>query len=112
MSVAIYGNPGQIINIYLSVKDNTGALHDGYEAPTVDLIIDPLGNHFLNLPNTMNEVSFGIWKYSLTIPVGATSLGTYLISCSWPSPDTAIFQNELFIINISLPFGMITAIPG
>jgi len=112
MTISIFANPGQNIKLYLPIKDDTGQLHDGYQAPTVDFIINPIGAFLPNYPQNMTEVSLGIWQYSLLLPAGNSGLGTWLISCSWPDPNTAIFQNELFLINVAAAFGLITAIPG
>lgn len=112
MVVSIFANPGQTIIIALQVTDNTGTLNDGYQSPTVDFVSMPNSSMSDGYPVSMSEISQGIWKYPLTIPSGSAGLGSYLVSCSWPHPDTFIFQNELFIINVALPFGNSSVSPG
>jgi hypothetical protein len=112
MTTSIFANPGQRIAISLQVVDGYGALHDGYQAPTVDFVSLPNGSFLSGYPAVMSQVSPGIWRYFLTLPTGFTSLGSYLVSCSWPHPDTSIFQNELFIINVAMPFGNTTILPA
>lgn len=111
MVTSLFANPGQKVIIGLQVTDSTGALHDGYQAPTVDFVSMPDGYMASGYPVNMSEITSGIWKHSLTVPPGRSGVGSYLISCSWPHPDTAIFQNELFILNVALPFGNTSIIP-
>ena len=112
MVTSIYANPGQTVTMGLQVTDSTGALHDGYQSPTVDFVSMPDGSMAAGYPTTMIEIVTGVWKHSLTIPSGKTGVGSYLVSCSWPHPDTAVFQNEIFILNVALPFGNTSISPG
>lgn len=111
MVTSIFANPGQTISIGLQVTDTAGALHDGYQPPTVDFMIKPDGSTMSGYPVDMTEIIQGVWRHSLTIPSGTTGVGSYLVSCSWPHPDTAVFQNEIFIFNVALPFGNTTVFP-
>lgn len=112
MTTAIQANPGQKITIAIQVVDGYGGLHDGYQAPTVDFLLNPAGNLMSGYPSVMTEIVSGIWKSTISLPTGMSSLGSYLASCSWPAPDTGVFQNELFILNVALPFGNTSVIPG
>lgn len=105
MTTSIAANPGQTVTIAVQVVDTDGVLHDGYQAPTVDFIQMPSGSNAAGYPIAMTEVTLGIWKHSFTIPSGLSGVGSYVISCSWPHPNSALFQNELFILHVSLPFG-------
>lgn len=110
MTVTIPATPGQKILLPVQVIDGYGSLHDGYQAPTLDFILTPQGL-LEGFPAPMTEVIAGIWKIVVTLPSGSTAVGQYLGSASWPHPDTGVFQNELFLINVSLPFGNISIIP-
>lgn len=112
MTNTISAVPGQTVLIAVQVTDNTGKLHDGYEAPTIDFVRLPSGAAATGYPVVMTEYSLGIWTKSLVMPSGITALGSYLVSVSWPHPDTAVFQNELFLINVALPFGNSSVSPG
>jgi hypothetical protein len=112
MSTSIFANPGQTIQLAIQVIDGYGSLHDGYQSPTVDFVRMPNGQNASGYPLAMTEIVTGIWKHSLVIPSGTPGLGSYLVSCSWPHPDTAFFQNEIFIIQVSLPFGNSSISPG
>jgi len=112
MVTSIFANPGQTVTIGLQVTDSTGALHDGYQPPTVNFVAMPDGSMASGYPTAMLEITTGIWKHSLTLPSGMAGVGSYLISCSWPDPDTAVFQNEIYIFNVALPFGNTSVFPS
>ena len=112
MSTSIFANPGQTVIISLQVVDGYGSLNDRYQAPTVDFVRMPNGSNASGYPAVMTQITTGIWRHSLSIPSGIAGLGTYIASCSWPHPDTDKFQNELFIINVALPFGNSSITPG
>lgn len=105
MTTSLSANPGQTVTIAIQVVDGGGVLHDGYQAPTVDFIQMPSGSNAAGYPIAMSEITKGIWQHAFTIPSGLTAVGSYVVSCSWPHPDSGLFQNELFIINVALPFG-------
>lgn len=112
MTTSFNALPGQTITLCIQVVDNTGKLHDGYQAPTLDFIKLPNGSSASGYPVVMTEIITGIWKISLVIPSGITAIGTYICSISYPDPDTAVFQNELFLINVILPFGVSSVTPA
>lgn len=112
MTTALFANPGQTLNIAIQVTDGYGGLHDGYQAPTVDFVLLPNGNLAAGYPANMTQIALGIWTHALTIPTGVNALGSYVVSCSWPHPETTVFQNELFILNVAFPFGNTTIIPA
>lgn len=112
MVTSIFANPGQKITLAVQVIDGYGGLHDGYQAPTVDFLMNPAGNMITGYPTIMSEIATGIWKHTITLPSGASAIGPYLASCSWPHPDTGIFQNEIFILNVALPFGNTSISPS
>lgn len=111
MTVSIFANPGQQVNLAIQVLDNQGSLSDGYQSPTVDFVINPDGYSMEGYPALMEQISTGVYRYLFEVPSGITALGSYLISCSWPHPDTNIFQNTLFTLNVAMPFGLINIIP-
>lgn len=109
---AIFANPGQTVVLALQVTDGYGLLADGYQGPTVDFVRLPSGDDSTSYPATMTEIAQGVWIHSLTLPAGSSATGTYVISCSWPHPDTDHMQNQLFLIHVALPFGNSSVSPA
>lgn len=112
MTISISANPGQTVTFAVQVINSTGALQDGYQAPTVDFILTPSGAGSAGYPIAMTEVAGGVFIHSVTIPSGSTGLGTYVASCSWPHPDTSVFQNELVLIHAFRAFGNSSVAPA
>lgn len=112
MTIALFANPGQTITLSVQVLDGYGARADGYQEPTVDFIRMPNGTFAAGYPSSMTIVETGVYIHSVTLPSGASGLGTYIVSATWPHPDTGMFQGELFMINVSLPFGNSSVSPA
>lgn len=105
MPISLFANPGQTITVVIQVVDFDGVLQDGYQAPTVDFVEMPSGGFAAGYPMSMTEITLGIWQQQIIIPSGKNGVGSYVVSCSWPHPDTDLLQNEIFIVNVALPFG-------
>lgn len=101
----IFANPKQTVLLCLQTTDGYGSLADGYQSPRVDFIRLPSGILASGYPAIMTKLSLGIWYLSFTIPAGRAAIGSYLAKASWPHPTTAVFQSQLFLINVALPFG-------
>ncbi len=106
MTVSFAANPGQTVGLVVEVLDGYGTRVDGY-APTLDFVLDPNDANLAGFSATlMTRLSTGLYKANLTLPSGASAVGTYVASASWTDPEDATNTFfEAFTINVALPFG-------
>jgi hypothetical protein len=111
MTIALFSNPGQNITLAVEVLDGYGARSDGYvdSAPQIDYLISPSLQQAVGYPMVLDKLSTGVYYKILTLPQGI--IGSYLASVSWINSD-GFPKYELFLINVSKPFGNSIAIPG
>lgn len=102
--ISIFANPGQAIRLVIETKNSDGYRVDGY-TPTVDSVYFPNGSAASGYPASMTALETGLYYRSVTLPIGSTALGTFIASCSWTHPTTAIKQYEVFLIQVAMPFG-------
>jgi hypothetical protein len=112
MTTSINTLPGETVVIVVQTLDGYGSRSDGYEVPTLDLILKPDNTQYSGLPATMTKISAGLYRSSIVIPSGVTATGTYIASCSWPHPSISYHQYEVFIIQVNLPFSNISVSPA
>ena len=104
-------NPGQTVNITTQVTNANAERVDGY-VPQIDYVIDPAGSMSAGFPLAMTREALGVYSSGINIPTGILSIGTYIVSVSWNRPGTALTQYEVFLINVALPFGTMSATPA
>lgn len=110
-NVSIFTNPGQNVSLVCQVINNNGTRVDGY-APSVESVIFPDLVYAAGFPQTMQRIGVGLYLYSLVIPTGPTSLGTFIASIRWTHPDTSALVYQLNQIQVALPFGNSSVSPG
>jgi len=117
MVVSINANPGQTVGLSVQVLSNGiyGHAIDGY-VPSLNYVLNPDGSSAAGFPVQMTRVAVGTYRSNVVIPSGSSALGTYLASVSWqtlsPVPEQgALTYNELFLINVALPFGNSSVYP-
>jgi len=91
--------------------DSNGERVDGY-VPQIDYIIDPSAVMISGYPLAMSREAVGLYSSGVSIPTGILAIGTYIVSVSWSRPGTALTQYEVFLINVALPFGTMSATPA
>lgn len=112
MTLSLFANPGQTVTLPIQVLNSDGLRADGYQAPTIDFVRFPSGSLAAGYPVEMDKLETGLYKRTITLPTGSTALGTFLVSASWPHPNSSIFQYEVFMIQVALPFGNSSVSPA
>ncbi len=102
--VPLFANPGQTITLPVQTIDGYGARVDGY-VPQVMQVLFPDLSASLGFPVSMTRIGTGLYIHQLAIPVGATSVGSFIVSTSHVDPATQNVVWTLFQINVALPFG-------
>jgi hypothetical protein len=105
-TVAIFANPGQVITLPIQTLDGYGSRTDGYQ-PTIESILLPNSTFATGYPIVMNKIDTGFYISRITIPTGASALGTYIVSILYDDPANPAHHEiwKIFLINCSLPFG-------
>jgi hypothetical protein len=111
-TISIDANPGNAINVTIQVLDGYGSRDDGYQRPEITSVLNPSLVASSGFPAFMTRISKGLYYTSITIPSGSTAVGTYIVSIRYPQPNTAIFQDDLVLINVHLPFGVAAVFPS
>lgn len=102
--IPLFANPGQVVTFSLQTIDGYGARVDGY-VPRVMQVLFPDLTASSGFPSNMQRIGTGLYIHQLTIPAGATSVGTFIVSTLFTDPDTNSPQWDVFLINVALPFG-------
>jgi len=102
---SISANPGQIVDLAVQVIDGYGARVDGYVPQVISVFTPPLGAAATGFPAAMDRIGVGLYSFSLSIPAGSTSLGTYIASTLHTNPVTNGQIWEIHTIHVALPFG-------
>lgn len=105
----INANPNQTISLCAFSVDGYGAAADGYQPATLDYILLPSGSFAIGYPQAMTRVSKGTYRINITLP---STLGTYLAGITFADPVGGRLKNDLYMINISRPFGNSSVNPG
>ena len=108
MTVYIYANPGQIVQLTVQVRNQSGERQDSPNVPTLDFAYNPSLEEMNGFPVEMTKLETGLYTAALSIPTGSAGLGTYIVSASWQHPSTLIDQYELFMVHVVYPFGIVS----
>jgi len=105
-TVAIFANPGQVITLPMQSLDGYGARVDGY-VPQIMSIFLPSSSFASGYPVFMTRIDTGFYISRITIPTGASALGSYIVSILYDDPADPDNHEiwKIFQINCSLPFG-------
>jgi hypothetical protein len=108
----IFANPGQTVTVAVQTLDGYGSRQDPASLPVVDYVVLPDSTQSPGFPVAMDKVSTGVYKKNVSIPTGASAVGSYIVSISWNHPVTGFPQYGLYIINVALPFGTSSVSPA
>lgn len=105
-AISINANPGQVVSLTIQTLDGYGSRVDGY-VPQVMSIFLPSSTYASGYPTFMSRIDTGFYISRITIPTGASALGTYIASVLWDDPadpdNHEIWQ--VFMINVASAFG-------
>lgn len=108
---SIFANPGQAVTIVVQTTDGyTGARVDDF-VPVVMEVLFPDRSVAEGFPQPMVRLNTGLYAYTLNIPTGPTSLGTFIASTYFVEPGTGLGVWQLFSIQVARPFGNSSASP-
>lgn len=103
-STTIFANPGQTVRLVVQTVDGYGSRVDGY-VPRVDRVYYPSLAEAAGYPALMTRLETGLYIHGLQLPIGETSLGTFVASVYYQEPGTDAPRWELFTIQVARPFG-------
>ena len=109
MSYILNYNPGQQATLVFENLDGYGERSDGYGVPVIGRIIFPNLSLAAGYPQPMVRLDVGLYIYSFTLPVNASSVGSYIADISYYDPDTGILKATFFQIVVTAPFGNFSA---
>lgn len=96
--------PGQKVTIFLETVDGYGMRIDSLSTPIVDRIFFPDLTLFLGYPQNMIQLDIGLYYHQFTLPLGAISIGSYLIDVSFTNYQGIINTNGYQVI-VNAPYG-------
>ncbi len=105
----INANPNQTISIVAFSTDGYGYAADGYQTASLDYVRLPSGGLAAGYPQAMTRLSLGTYSISITLP---SAIGTYMVDTSYADPVSGQLKNDLYLINVSRPFGNTSVSPG
>lgn len=107
-------SPGQIATIYLSVLDTDGYYIDGYydgytidgySVPVIHRVVKPDLTLMDGYPSPMTKFDLGIFYGSVSIPTGASAVGSYYVDVRYRD-NFGLLKIESIILMISAPYGL------
>ncbi len=111
MSTILYYYPGTKATIFLETKDGYGqrgdnnTSFDGYLTPVVTRVIFPDLSLAAGFPQPMIKLDIGLYYFQFTLPVGAASVGSYLVDVTYNDPGNPLDLTATYQIVVSAPFG-------
>ena len=111
MSTLLYYFPGQKATIFLETKDGYGqrgdnnTSFDGYLTPVITRVIFPDLSLAAGFPQPMIKLDTGLYFFQFTLPIGAASVGSYLIDVTYNNPGNPLDLTEIFQVIVTAPFG-------
>ncbi|HEY5268636.1 MAG TPA: hypothetical protein VII94_05965 [Candidatus Saccharimonadales bacterium] len=97
--------PGQVATVFLETLDEYGQRADGYTIPVVTKIVYPDFSLAAGYPTNMTQLDVGLYYYQFVLPIGAISVGSYLVDISYTNPSTFYTNTELYQIIVTAPYG-------
>ena len=83
-------SPGQVATIFLEVTDGYSNVRmDSLITPSIERIFYPDLSLADGYPQDMTRLDVGLYVFQLTLPSGASAVGSYLIDVIYRSPITA-----------------------
>ena len=112
--IILQHQPGQTCTILLEILGSDGYRADGYNSilPTIERIIFPALSLASGFPTNMTRIDTGLFIYNFTLPVLATSVGTYIVDVKWRDSITSLYKELAYQIIVTAPYGMYTASVG
>jgi hypothetical protein len=108
-------SPGQTATLFLETKDDDGYYFDGYydgypidgySSPVIQRVIKPdmtLDGYY---PYPMTKFSTGLYYFNITLPIGASAIGSYFVDIAYRQPNTNLLQFQSYQILVKAPFGL------
>jgi len=105
---------GYVLDGYGSIIVDNGSIiaetySDGYYYPVVQSVMFPDLSLATGYPASMIRIGKGLYINGLTLPTGASSIGTYVVSIS--RIENGKFILETYAINAARPFGISSVSP-
>lgn len=104
----LYYDTGQDCTIVLDTnyRDGYGVIIDPIN-PTLEGVIGPNMVSLEDFPINMERLGdqVGIFFAKFTLPVGVTSVGTYLAIVKWVEPIVLLEHKKAYTIVVGIPFG-------
>jgi len=97
--------PGQKVTIFLETLDGYGSRADCGTTPSITRIMFPDLSLANGYPQNMTRLDVGLYYYQFTLPVGAVTVGSYLVDVVYISPANDAVFNQAYQILVNAPFG-------
>jgi hypothetical protein len=111
-------SPGQQATIIYQVLNAAGERTDAFDGyggnpgtpPTITRIIFPNLSLAGGYPQAMTRLDVGLFTFQFTLPILATSVGSYIVDILYYNPDSPNqYKNDLVQVICTAPFGQYSA---
>lgn len=110
----MFYRPGEIATIIVETFDGYGQRADGYPLPVVERVILPSfldTDGYLTLadgyPQAMIQLDTGLFYYKFVLPLGATSVGSYIFDVLYNDPIDDLMKTIAYQIIVQSVAGNI-----
>ena len=111
-TISLYYSPGQRVSLFLETLDANGVRADGYSFPLVNRIIFPDLSLSAGFPAYMAKLDVGLYFYQFTLPIGATSIGSYLVDVAYNNPANNQTNTAIYQVIVNAPYGQYSMTTG
>lgn len=108
----LYFSPGERATLFLDIFDADGYRADGYSLPVVTKIVFPDLSLAAGFPADMTKLDTGLYYFRFTLPINATSVGSYLVDVTYTDPTGDIEKQVIYQIIVTAPYGNFSVSPG
>lgn len=105
MPTVLNYTPGQQVTIFQEVKDGYGVRTDDGYVPVVTRVVFPGFTLATGYPQSMTRLDKGLYYFQFTLPLGAASVGSYLVDITYLNPVNGFLNTDTYQVVVTAPFG-------
>ncbi len=105
MPTVLNYTPGQQVTIFQEVKDGYGVRTDDGYVPVVTRVVFPGFTLATGYPQSMTRLDTGLYYFQFTLPLGAASVGSYLVDITYLNPINGFLNTNTYQVVVTAPFG-------
>ena len=102
-NTVIYASPKQSLDFIFEVTNANNIRVDSPTLPMVNKIFKPDFSLLDGYPASMTKIDTGLYSFTLTLPIGLSNVGSFIVDIAWTNPDNLMTNKTFYQIISRLP---------